>query len=309
MPNNGISETNDNKNSKPRKDNILPQFVIFTYSVSPDLKDTLFSLNTRGASVHFIIDEDGKQIQFTNDLTQQTFCCGLSKHNDQTSLNQTSINVMFINDAMSAFKPEQISKSIKFLQDIAQRYPYMDLKRDLLGLGEVAISIDENAPSGEGKVFPRHQAPGKFFFWQELAEQGFGLFCPATTEQKAEICISPCSSKEEILTLQENLQEYGYPIESSGIYDAATKAWVTRFNERYVPSSNCDDSMLQNADPSLWSKASQLNLQHILDYINSQKNTLSQSTNFQTSFFNHASSTADNSIDEAAQQTVNLNLK
>lgn len=269
MPNgNGISGTNNNKNSKPRTEQ--PNLVVLTYSVLPNLKETLFALNSRGASVHYIIEENGNQIQFTNDATQQTFCCGKSEFRNQTSLNEISINMMLINDAASIFKQEQITKLIAFLQDLAQRYPSLDLKKDIAGLGEVAILKKEDVPAGEGKIFPRHIALGKDFPWKELADRDFGLFLETSETQKSEKYIDDKSTREKILALQGRLKEYGYGIETSGIYDEATKAWVTRFNQRYVPDAT------QQLDASLWSKASQLSLEHVLNYINENKKVVTQ---------------------------------
>jgi N-acetylmuramoyl-L-alanine amidase len=79
MPNiSGISGTNNNKDSKPRTKPV--SLVVLTYSVSPDLEKTLITLNNRGASVHYIIEENGKQNQFTNDATDIRTCLyGLNK--------------------------------------------------------------------------------------------------------------------------------------------------------------------------------------------------------------------------------------
>jgi N-acetylmuramoyl-L-alanine amidase len=301
MPTNGISGTNNNKNSKPRSK--PANLAVLTYSVSPDLEKTLITLNNRGASVHYIIEENGNQIQFTNDATDETFCCGKSEFRGQTSLNQVSINMMLINDAKNDFKKVQIDKLIVFFQDLAQRYPHLDLKIDVAGLGEAAIVRKEDVPAGEGKIFPRHKAPGREFPWEECAQHGIGLFLSTTPEQKAETCISPESSKEEILSLQNSLKAYGYAIEASGIYDAATKEWVNRFNKRYVPD------VTEQLDPTLWSKASQLSLEHVLAYINTKTNIVTQLPSSQNSFFNPPSAPAANTIDESVQQTSTLNIK
>jgi N-acetylmuramoyl-L-alanine amidase len=294
MPNiSGISGTNNNKDSKPRTKPV--SLVVLTYSVSPDLEKTLITLNNRGASVHYIIEENGKQNQFTNDATDITFCCGKSEFRGQSSLNEISINMMLINNAQSVFQEAQITKLIDFLQDLAQRYPNLDLKKDIAGLGEVAVQNDQ--------PFPRHIAPGKFFPWEQLAQQGFGLFLATTPEQKAEICVSPTSPEAKILDLQTKLRGYGYAIEASGIYDDATKAWVTRFNQRYVPDET------NQLDASLWSKASQLSLEYIQQYLNTKTNIATQLPSSPNIFFNPSAPAAANTTDEVRVQTPTLNLK
>jgi N-acetylmuramoyl-L-alanine amidase len=203
--------------------------------------------------------------------------------------------MMLINNAQSVFQEAQITKLIDFLQDLAQRYPNLDLKKDIAGLGEVAVQNDQ--------PFPRHIAPGKFFPWEQLAQQGFGLFLATTPEQKAEICVSPTSPEAKILDLQTKLRGYGYAIEASGIYDDATKAWVTRFNQRYVPDET------NQLDASLWSKASQLSLEYIQQYLNTKTNIATQLPSSPNIFFNPSAPAAANTTDEVRVQTPTLNLK
>lgn len=285
---------NDNRSFKDRTQEVAA--VIVTYSSSTDKGHTLATLNDRGASVHYLIEENGRQTYQLDQSKQVSFCCGKSGFRGKSSVNEFSINIMLMNDSMSFFKEEQISKLIESLEKIKEAFPHLDLKKDIAGLGEVAVQPDQ--PS------PRHIAPGKFFPWEQLAQQGFGLFLATTPEQKAEICISPASSEAEILDLQTKLRAYGYAIEASGIYDEATKAWVTRFNQRYVPDET------NQLDASLWSKASQLSLEHIQQYLNTKTNIVTQLPSSQNSFFNQPSApAAANTTDEVRVQTPTLNLK
>ncbi|BBJ31661.1 hypothetical protein RAS_07700 [Rickettsia asiatica] len=84
---------------------------------------------------------------------------------------------MLINDAKSDFPEEQIGQLCKFLKDIKLRYPDLDLKHDLVGLGEVTVNREGNA----------HIAPGSKFPWKELAEAGFGRYFETTQEQKSKV--------------------------------------------------------------------------------------------------------------------------
>lgn len=292
MPNNtGISGTNNNKTINNRDENI--KFIVITNSVITDKDKILPALYDKGASIHYLIDKEGFQTQFANE-NEQTFTNGRSQFRKNSSLNQSAVNVMFVNSGYEAYTQEQKDKFKAYLEDFKQRNPKIDLKTSLLGLGEEAILI-KDVPSGEGKIFPRHEAPGKLFFWEELAEQGFGLFLPTTPEQKTTICVSPDSSHEEILALQKNLQHYGYPIEASGIYDAATKAWVTRFNQHYVPNNT-------NELDALWTEASKLSLEYILPFI--PKNT---ALNTQSTLFKPIAPTPD--VIKQEEQVAQLNIR
>ncbi len=58
---------------------------------------------------------------------------------------------------------------------------------NLLSLSEAAYYVKDDVPEGHGKIFPRHEVPGKIF-WEELVEelakQGFDLFIPTTLNKK-----------------------------------------------------------------------------------------------------------------------------
>ncbi|CAK6515174.1 MAG: hypothetical protein IRF12RH_05600 [Rickettsia helvetica] len=65
---------------------------------------------------------------------------------------------MLINDAKSDFPEEQIGQLCKFLKDIKLRYPDLDLKHDLVGLGEVTVNREGNAHIAPVSIL-------RLFFW------------------------------------------------------------------------------------------------------------------------------------------------
>lgn len=299
MDGNGISGTNNNKTINVRNEGI--KFLILTNSVLTDKKDIYPALYDKGASIHYLIDKEGFQTQFA-DESEQTFTNGRSWFRKSNSLNKTAVNLMFVNSGYETYTQEQKDKFKAYLEDFKKRNPAIDLKINLLGLGEVATLTKKDVPEGEGKIFPRHEAPGKLFFWDELAELGFGLFIPTTPEQKGESWVSPASSELEIKALQENLQNYGYALETSGKYDNATKAWVTRFNQRYVPDPT------QAIDASIWSKASQISLDHIQQYNNEKNIAATQTAILPSSLFNIPTA-PEADTDKVSQQTASLSMK
>lgn len=302
MPTNGISETNNNKTINIREEE--PKFLVITNSVLTDNKEIYFALYKKGASIHYLIDKEGYQTQFANE-NEQTFTNGCSYFRRNISLNKLAVNLMFVNSGNEPYTQEQRDKFIAFLKDFKIRNSNIDLKTNFLGLSEVAI-IEKMVATGEGKIFPRHEAPGKIFwegFVEELAKLGFGLFLSTTPVQKENIYTSPKSPQQEILVLQNKLRDYGYAIEASGIYDEATKAWVTRFNQRYVPGNT------KELD-ALWTEASELNLDY-QNHINAEKNIQTQLP-LQARFFNNSQagdpSTNTNAVDGMVRQTSNLSM-
>lgn len=149
---------------------------------------------------------------------------------------------------------------------------------------------------------PRHKAPGRDFPWEELAKHGFGLFLSTTSEQKAQANITPDSSEQEILALQNSLKVYGYAIKPNGVYDEPTKEWINRFNTRYVPDAT------ERLDPSIWSEASQLSLDHILNYLQENKKIETQTlASAPIGLFKPTAPAAN--TEEASEQTATLSMK
>lgn len=248
--NNGISNTNspNGKYMAPRPEGVKPNCVVITYSVSDNINSTLEALQARGASVHYITDKDGTQYQYHNDLTDQAFYAGKSSWKGEVGVNKFGIGNMLINDEKNDFSKEQIGKLKSFLADIATRYPDLDLKHDLVGLGEVTVNRGGNA----------HIAPGSKFPWKELAEAGFGRYFETTQDQKSKVLLSPDSTGEQVDTLQTKLKAYGYGVESTSTFDQITQQAVRVFNDRY-------DTGLPNEEPPVtWTEASEYELSKLL---------------------------------------------
>ena len=78
VDNNGISGSNNCKYSEPREQGVKPSCIVVTYSVSPTLDEAVLTLQKNGTSVHYIIDTNGKQYQYHNDLHDKAFYAGTS---------------------------------------------------------------------------------------------------------------------------------------------------------------------------------------------------------------------------------------
>ncbi|WP_425363168.1 N-acetylmuramoyl-L-alanine amidase [Candidatus Tisiphia endosymbiont of Hybos culiciformis] len=242
--NNGISYTNYSKFSAPREEGVKPSCVVLTYSVSQTLNQALIALQERGTSVHYIIDKDGQQYQYHNDLESKTFFAGDSSWKGQKKVNDFGISIMLINDSKTNFTPSQIDKVKKCLTDIKERYPDLNIKDDLVGLGEVS------------KI---HVAPGKFFPWKDLAEAGFGNFIETTKDQQENILIRKNDQGDIVSNVQSQLKDHGYNISVDGKCGDKTTNWFEKFNARYVPEQESSNS---------WSEADQYVLDNLHPAVN-----------------------------------------
>ena len=146
---------------------------------------------------------------------------------------------MFINDSKNEFTSSQIEKSKVCLTDIKERYPDLNIKDDLVGLGEVA---------------ERHVAPGKIFPWKILTEAGFGKFIDITKEQQEKILICKDAQGETVSNVQDQLKNHGYNISVDEKCGDKTVKWFEKFNARYVPEQKLSNS---------WSEADQYVLDNI----------------------------------------------
>lgn len=241
--NNGISSTNNCKFSAPREEGVKPTCVVLTYSVSQTLNQATTALQDRGASVHYIIDKDGEQYQYHNDLESKAFFAGNSSWKGQKKVNDFGISIMFINNSETDFTPSQIRKVKECLADIKERYPDLNIKDDLVGLGEVA---------------ERHVAPGKLFPWKDLAEAGFGKFIDTTKEQQENILIRKDDQGARVSEVQLQLKNHGYNISVDRQCGNKTVKWFEKFNARYVPEqelsnvwSVADQYVLDNLHPDV----------------------------------------------------------
>ena len=247
IDNNGISGSNYCKYSVPREQGVKPSCIVVTYSVSPTLDEAVLTLQKNGTSVHYIIDTNGKQYQYHNDLHDKAFYAGTSYWKGQASVNGFGIGIMFINDSRKDFTQDQINQAKSILKDISGRYPEIDMKHDLVSLGEVA---------------ERHIAPGPKFFWKELAEIGFGMFRPSTEQETKTILIAKDQKDDLVTSVQSQLKKYGYNIAESGICDKSTQTWFSKFNTRYVPDQY---------PPNEWSEGSQHSLDLLLGGVSEEQ--------------------------------------
>lgn len=218
---NYISKINNQAFSKARPEGLKLDTIVITYSACEgDISQTLTSLYNRGASVHYLIDQQGFQNQFISE-DKMAFFAGKSSWHHQTSLNSNSIGVMLINDAESAFPDVQVDKLIELIKDINERH---DTEMETLGLGEVALN--------------RHIAPGPLFPWSKLAEAGVVNLVEIPSKISKDCKLNPGEQNNAVESFQKSLIVHGYGIDATGIFDDLTTKAVNVFTQKYVPGHN-----------------------------------------------------------------------
>lgn len=154
-----------------------------------------------GASVHYIIQRNGKVLKLV-DEEEIAYHAGLSSWRNMDGLNGKSIGIELQNSAMGQQKytAAQIKSLIKLAQDIIRRH-----------------NIEPQNIVGHSDIAPtRKPDPSKFFPWELLAKNGIGIWPKVSADS---LIIDDTKIKEL-------LEEIGYDTTD---LNAAIYAFTTRF--------------------------------------------------------------------------------
>ena len=138
-----------------------PNFVVIHHTAQKSCDETLktFTLTRTQVSAHYVICKDGTVHHMLNDLLRAHHA-GVSRWGNATDLNSSSIGIEIDNDGYETFTEAQINSLIT-----------------LLGRLKRAYSIPTPNFVGHADVAPgRKVDPNRYFPWQMLAQQGYGLW-------------------------------------------------------------------------------------------------------------------------------------
>lgn len=220
---NGYSKGNKDKFDVTRNDSSPINKITVGYSVCEgNLGKTLEALAHRGASVHYIITQDGKQLQLHNDY-MKTFYAGSGKFKGE-SVNETSINIILLNDGYSEYTSAQIEQLISLLKELQSKHNIPS---------ENIIGLNEANPA-------QPYSPGLSLPWDKLAEHGIGKIITIPEEIRTECFAKIGDKSSKIAEFQTLLANYGYPVQNNGIFDSYTDHYTLAMNIRYgKENSSC----------------------------------------------------------------------
>jgi N-acetylmuramoyl-L-alanine amidase len=148
-------------NSNLRK----PNFVILHHTAQNSCEQTLTTFTTVNSQVsaHYVICKDGTVHHMLNDYLR-AWQAGTSKWGNATDINSLSIGIEIDNNGFEPFTEPQINSLLQLLDRLKRAY---------------------NIPTanfvGHADIAPgRKVDPNKYFPWQKLAENGFGLWYDTT---------------------------------------------------------------------------------------------------------------------------------
>src|SRR3954467_9416568 len=204
-----------------RNNGRLPDMILLHYTGMPDVEGAIAQLCTAGTDVsaHYIVLEDGRIVQCVPE-SKRAWHAGISWWAGEDDINSCSIGVEIINRGHDWGYPDFPARQIAAVIALCR-----------------GIILRRNVPShrvlGHSDVAPaRKQDPGEKFPWHSLANSGVGHWVfPAPVEPGE--ALRSGTTGDEVRALQEALHRYGYGIEPSGKYDAATAEVVTAFQRHF----------------------------------------------------------------------------
>jgi N-acetylmuramoyl-L-alanine amidase len=217
--------TNDqlSPNQGERQGKSTPDMLILHYTGMLSAQAAAERLCDPQAAVssHYLIFENGSIWQLVPE-TKRAWHAGVSTWQGETDLNSASIGIEIANpgheNGYVPFPQAQIAATIALCRDILTRWPIPS---------ERVLAHSDIAPA-------RKQDPGELFPWEELHRHGIGHWVKPAPLGGGRF-LSPGDAGEPVSALQAMLVWYGYGLEISGRYDAATQDVVRAFQRHFRP--------------------------------------------------------------------------
>ena len=148
-----------------------PNYVIIHYTAQDSLAQTIktFTLVKPQVSAHYVVGKDGKVVHMLNDYLR-AWQAGVSKWGNMVDINSSSIGIEIDNNGFEPFTDAQVASLLRLLARLKREY-----------------SIPAANFIGHSDIAPgRKVDPNRYFPWQTLASQGFGLWYDTTGLQVPE---------------------------------------------------------------------------------------------------------------------------
>lgn len=234
-------------NFNERPAGVSPSLVVLHYTGMPTAEDALARLCDADAKVsaHYVIEENGAVWNLVPE-DKRAWHAGVSYWQGYEGVNDISIGIEIVNPGHEwgyrPFPEEQIAALTVLLADIHNRY-----------------SLKPWAVVGHSDVAPeRKEDPGEYFPWQTLAEKGLGTWPRVAPPASGGKIIARSGDVRDYLKLvQKRLQEFGYRIEPTGIFDPQMEKVVMAFRRRFLP---------RQLEP-VWDEAAELILNDLMRHI------------------------------------------
>lgn len=199
----------------PNFDQRRPNIIILHHTTNATAERALQTLTdaARQVSAHYLIGRDGQNYALV-DEANRAWHAGDSWWGGSSDLNSASIGIELDNAGDEPFAEAQINSLLVLLEELLTRYRIP--AENILGHGDVAPT--------------RKVDPSKFFPWERLAANGFGLWCGHEAVVPASIGFDE----------QLALQALGYDVSSP---ESARQAFRRHFTASDAPGELNQDEL------------------------------------------------------------------
>lgn len=178
-------------------------------------------------SAHYMVEEDGRIFALVEEA-MRAWHAGAGVWQDDRDVNSRSIGIEIVNPGHEwgyrPFPEHQIAAVEALLSGIVSRHAIAP--GHVLGHSDVAPA--------------RKEDPGELFPWERLARAGFGLWPPADLLLAGDT-LRAGDTGEGVERFQSDLAAFGYGLEVTGTFDAATVCVVTAFQRHFEPEAFRED--------------------------------------------------------------------
>lgn len=207
-----------------RAEGCIPTILLLHYTgmkTGQEAQDWLCVPESQVSS-HYLVHEDGRVVQMVQE-SKRAWHAGISVWANETDINSRSIGIEIVNGGHPAGMPDfpsvQIQAVIELCRDCVERHQISP---------ERILAHSDVAPS-------RKIDPGEKFPWQTLHEQGIGHWVEPSPIGGGRY-FQRGEAGAPIEALQSMLSLYGYGIEITGEYCAATEGVVSAFQRHFRPA-------------------------------------------------------------------------
>ncbi|MFG1376533.1 N-acetylmuramoyl-L-alanine amidase [Xanthobacter autotrophicus] len=209
-------------NFGPRQAKVDMLVLHYTGMASGEAAIDLLRTPSSEVSCHYVVREDGSVVQMVAEAAR-AWHAGRSSWEGVTDINSRSIGIEIVNGGhdfgLPDFPAAQIAAVIALCADIVARHA---IRADRV------LAHSDVAPA-------RKRDPGENFPWDTLHAAGIGhLVAPSRVEGGRFFMLGDAG--EPVAALKAMLALYGYGIEPTEAYDAATAEVVAAFQRHFRPA-------------------------------------------------------------------------
>ncbi len=218
-----ITHASPNFDERPQTANI--DMLVLHYTGMPSASGALARLVEKEAKVsaHYLVDENGDVFHLVEE-TKRAWHAGKSSWRGRESLNDYSVGIEIVNPGHEfgycPFPAKQIKAVVELSKSIVKRHAIPPIH---------VVAHSDIAPS-------RKEDPGELFPFATLAKAGIGIWPTIDAPKANNVEVRPGESGPHVKSLQTQLNDFGYSIKTSGVWDLATHYAVVAFQRRFTPA-------------------------------------------------------------------------